>query len=152
MVALDGMDPEVKNSEPLISITPNGRMPAFHDPNTGAKLWESGAIIEYLLDVYDKENRLSYTSFPEKYDQNCWKHFQMSGQGPYYGQRSWFLHVSQPPNSRTNFPPAKRILPATRRKTSIRSNPLRDRNQTHHQRHQQPPHPHQPSISRGRET
>lgn len=87
------MSPDVKKSEPLISITPNGRMPAFHDPNTGAKLWESGAIIEYLLDVYDEENRLSYTTFPEKYEQGCWKHFQMSGQGPYYGQRSWFLHV-----------------------------------------------------------
>ena len=40
MIAIDGMTEEAKKSEPLISITPNGRMPAFHDPNTGAKLWE----------------------------------------------------------------------------------------------------------------
>ena len=55
---------------------------------------QSGAIIEYLLDVYDKENKLRYTSFPEKYTQNSWKHFQMSGQGPYFGQKAWFSFVS----------------------------------------------------------
>lgn len=93
MKALDRTDENIRSKEPLVSITPNGRMPAFVDPNTGIKLWESGAIIEYLIDAYDKENRLSYTTFPEKYEQNCWKHFQMSGQGPYFGQMTWFLYV-----------------------------------------------------------
>ena len=79
-------------------------MPAFVDPNTGIKLWESGAIIEYLLDVYDEEKRLSYETWPEKYEQNCWKHFQMSGQGPYFGQVTWFLYVRIPstPSQREN--------------------------------------------------
>jgi glutathione S-transferase len=93
MKPLDRQDPDIRIKEPLISITPNGRMPAVEDPNTGIKLWETGAIIEYLLEVYDKEGRLSYSSSPEKYEQSCWKHFQMSGQGPYFGQLHWFLFV-----------------------------------------------------------
>jgi len=76
--------------EPFESVNPNGRVPAIEDPNTGLKLWESGAIIEYLLDTYDTTNKLSYTTSPEKYDAKCWFHFQTSGQGPYYGQRAWF--------------------------------------------------------------
>ena len=54
---------------------------------------QSGAIIEYLIDTYDKENKLSYTEFPQKYEQKCWEHFQMSGQGPYFGQKAWFTFV-----------------------------------------------------------
>lgn len=57
---------------------------------------QSGAIIEYLLATYDKDNTLSYTSFPEKWLQSSWKHFQMSGQGPYFGQKTWFTFVSPP--------------------------------------------------------
>jgi glutathione S-transferase len=95
MRLLDRSDPDIRTKEPLVSITPNGRMPAVEDPNTGIKVWESGAIIEYLLEVYDKEGRLSYSSSPQKYEQNCWKHFQMSGQGPYFGQLHWFLFVSR---------------------------------------------------------
>ncbi|KAK4547077.1 hypothetical protein LTR36_001298 [Oleoguttula mirabilis] len=77
-------------TEPFISVNPNGRVPAIEDPNTGLKTWESGAIIEYLIDQYDKDAKLHYTSFPEKYEQAAWKHFQMSGQGPYFGQLAWF--------------------------------------------------------------
>jgi len=54
---------------------------------------QSGAIIDYLLDTYDKSNTLSYTSSPEKYEQKVWADFQKSGQGPYFGQRAWFKFV-----------------------------------------------------------
>lgn len=73
------------HEEPYLSVNPNGRFPAIEDPNTGIILWESGSIIEYLLDVYDPGKDLGYTSFPEKHEQNNWKHFQTSGQGPYFG-------------------------------------------------------------------
>ena len=66
---------------PFEALNPNGRVPAIEDPNTGMTLWESGAIIEYLLETYDKDNKLSYTKAPEKFEQKCWLHFQMSGQG-----------------------------------------------------------------------
>jgi hypothetical protein len=39
-------------------ITPNGRVPALEDPNAGVTSWESGAVINYLLRVYDKQNIL----------------------------------------------------------------------------------------------
>lgn len=42
--------------------------------------------------TYDKEGKLHYTSSPQKYYQDQWAHFQMSGQGPYYGQKAWFTH------------------------------------------------------------
>lgn len=51
---------------------------------------QSGAIIEYLVDKYDKEDKLQYTTEPEKYLTQSWLHFQMSGQGPYFGQLAWF--------------------------------------------------------------
>ncbi|KAF9881941.1 glutathione s-transferase [Colletotrichum karsti] len=76
--------------EAYTSINPNGRLPALKDPNTGITLWESGAIIEYLVDTYDTENKISYASFPEKYLLKQFLHFQMSGQGPYFGQLGWF--------------------------------------------------------------
>jgi len=84
------LDFSVVKQEPFISVNPNGRVPAIEDPNTGAVVWESGAIIEYLLDTYDHADKLSYTSTKEKYDAKCWLHFQTSGQGPYFGQRVWF--------------------------------------------------------------
>jgi glutathione S-transferase len=52
-------------------------------------LWESGAILQYLEDVYDTEKKLTYTSLKEKHLLNQWLHFQMSGQGPYFGQAGW---------------------------------------------------------------
>ena len=61
-------------------------------------LIQSGAIIDYLVENYDKENKLRYTQSPEKYLQVSWRDFQMSGQGPYFGQRAWFATVSSPHN------------------------------------------------------
>ena len=81
---------EVKNRE-YLEINPNGRIPAIRDPNTDVTLWESGAIIEYLIDKYDPENRLSFASdTAEYYLSRQWLFFQVSGQGPYYGQAAWF--------------------------------------------------------------
>lgn len=123
MKTLDRTDPDIRNKEPLVSLTPNGRCPAIFDPNPkpeGIKVWESIAIIEYLLEQYDKQNRLSYTSFPEKFEESSWKHFQMSGQGPYFGQRSWFLHVGV-----TELSVHSPILPNRRSSTPSRSQVLR---------------------------
>lgn len=81
---------DVKN-EPFVSINPNGRVPAIEDPNTGITLWESGAIVEYLIETYDKDNQISFAAgTPEYYQAKLWLHFQMSGQGPYFGQFVWF--------------------------------------------------------------
>ena len=92
---------EVKKPE-YLAINPNGRIPAIHDPNTGITLWESGAIIEYLIERYDTKHRLSFApGTPEAYHAKQWLYFQVSGQGPYYGQSVWFkkYHPEQLPSA-----------------------------------------------------
>lgn len=71
---------------------PNGRVPAIEDPNTGIVLWESCAIVEYLIDTYDRDNKLHFTTSPEKYFTSQYLYFQGTGQGPYFGQAAWFVH------------------------------------------------------------
>ena len=98
---------EIKGPE-YTKHNPNGRLPAIHDPNTDLTIWESGALIvsreiswfikhlltvviqEYLVDKYDKQHKLSYPAGTnEYYLTKQWMYFQMSGQGPYYGQ-AWY--------------------------------------------------------------
>ncbi|RYP83973.1 hypothetical protein DL770_005275 [Monosporascus sp. CRB-9-2] len=76
--------------EPYTLLNPNGRVPAIEDPNTSVTLWESGAIVEYLIEQYDKDHKISYAEAPETYLAKQWLFFQVSGQGPYYGQAIWF--------------------------------------------------------------
>lgn len=78
----------------FIELNPNGRLPAIEDPNTGVKLFESGAIVEYLLDQYDPDNKIQYNDIHRKYEAKAWLHLQMSDQGPYYGQASWFARFA----------------------------------------------------------
>ncbi|RKK19247.1 hypothetical protein BFJ68_g17619 [Fusarium oxysporum] len=76
--------------EPYLSLNPNGRLPTIQDPNTGIILWESGAIVQYLIEQYDKTHKISYSEFPQNHHLRQWLFFQVSGQAPYYGQASWF--------------------------------------------------------------
>jgi len=48
--------------EPYLSVNPNGRVPAIEDVNTGVTMFESGAILRYLVDKYDDDKKLDYTS------------------------------------------------------------------------------------------
>lgn len=83
---------DVKKPE-FTAINPNGRVPAIQDPNAGGLiLWESGAIVEYLIEKYDKQGKLSYVREEEmglKWQTKQWLFFQASGQGPYFGQATW---------------------------------------------------------------
>jgi glutathione S-transferase len=92
---------DVKKPE-YLAINPNGRIPAIHDPNTDITLWESGAIFEYLIEQYDKDHQFSFPSgTPEYYHAKQWLFFQVSGQGPYFGQAAWFkkFHAEQVPSA-----------------------------------------------------
>ncbi|ROW03182.1 hypothetical protein VPNG_08172 [Cytospora leucostoma] len=81
---------DVKGPE-YLAVNPNGRTPAIHDPNTGLTIWESGAILQYLVERYDAGHRLSFPlGTPEAEHARQWLYFQVSGQGPYYGQAVWF--------------------------------------------------------------
>jgi glutathione S-transferase len=75
----------------FLAINPNGRMPAIYDPNTDLTLWESGAIYLYIIERYDKHGKLSFEpGSNESYYATQWLFYQVSGQGPYYGQAAWF--------------------------------------------------------------
>lgn len=78
-------------SRAFTAINPNGRIPAIHDPNTGLTLWESGAIVSYLAATYDAQHAVSYPAMSaEHWRCEQWVAFQISGQGPYWGQWVWF--------------------------------------------------------------
>jgi glutathione S-transferase len=78
----------------FLAINPNGRMPAIQDPNTSLTLWESGAIIEYLVEKYDTAHNLSFAQGTNEAQlARQWLYFQVSGQGPYYGQAYWFMKL-----------------------------------------------------------
>lgn len=51
---------------------------------------QSGACIDYILETYDKASVLTPTDPQAKWFARSWRDFQISGQGPYSGQRVWF--------------------------------------------------------------
>ncbi|KAF2144837.1 uncharacterized protein K452DRAFT_324695 [Aplosporella prunicola CBS 121167] len=79
--------------ENFMKLNPNGKLPAIEDPNTDITLFESGAIIEYLIDQYDTDARLHRTSLQEKYLERSWLHLQMSAQGPSVGYKVWLSRL-----------------------------------------------------------
>jgi len=74
-------------------FNPNGRIPAIIDhDNDDFVLWESIAIIKYLVDRYDKDNTIHFPAgTKESYLVDQWMLFQVSGQGPYFGQAAHFI-------------------------------------------------------------
>ncbi|KAI0699619.1 hypothetical protein C8T65DRAFT_728971 [Cerioporus squamosus] len=77
---------------PHVDYNPNGRIPTIIDhKNEDFVLWESNAILLYLVDKYDTEKRFTVADEKEKHILNQWLFFQASGQGPYFGQASWFM-------------------------------------------------------------
>ena len=54
---------------------------------------ESAAILQYIVDKYDKEHKISIApGTDEYYIQLQWLYFQASGQGPLFGQADWFTN------------------------------------------------------------
>ncbi|EKM53801.1 uncharacterized protein PHACADRAFT_260333 [Phanerochaete carnosa HHB-10118-sp] len=93
---------------------PNGRIPTIIDhKNNNYTLWESDAILLYLVERYDPEHKLSVTSQEDKFHQLQWLFFQSSGQGPYFGQAAWFTfyHSEQLPSAQQRYKnEIKRVL------------------------------------------
>jgi len=60
----------------FLAINPNGRIPALTDTFSDGKainLFESGSIQQYLVDVYDKDYKISYPrGTREFYEVNNW--------------------------------------------------------------------------------
>ncbi|KAI0360535.1 glutathione S-transferase C-terminal-like protein [Trametes cingulata] len=81
-----------QKSPDFVKLNPNGRVPALVDhSNDDFAIWESNAILLYLVEKYDPEHKLSVSDAKEKFELLQWLFFQSSGQGPYFGQAMWFL-------------------------------------------------------------
>lgn len=68
-----------------MKINPNGRLPAITDGET--RVFESGAIMLYLVEKYDTERKISYApgDTPGYTEQLSWLMWQMGGLGPMQG-------------------------------------------------------------------
>lgn len=78
----------------FLAINPNGRIPALTDTFSDGKtinLFESGSIMQYLAEQYDKDYKISYPKGTrEWYEMNNWLFFQNAGVGPMQGQANHF--------------------------------------------------------------
>ncbi|KAF3036291.1 hypothetical protein E8E12_003229 [Didymella heteroderae] len=78
----------------FLAINPNGRIPALTDKFTDGKainLFESGSIMQYLVERYDTEYKISYPKGTrEYYETNNWLFYQNAGVGPMQGQANHF--------------------------------------------------------------
>jgi GST-like protein len=72
----------------FLKISPNNRIPAIVDRDTGMSLMESGAILIYLA---DKTGKLLPKSGMERYKVIEWLMWQMGGPGPMLGQVHHFV-------------------------------------------------------------
>ncbi|KAL8855668.1 MAG: hypothetical protein Q9178_007679 [Gyalolechia marmorata] len=90
----------VKSAE-FLQVNENGRVPALEDPNTGVVSWESQAVINYLLRVYDKSHTLSpgpEASEQDRVDYDKWTAFLTTTFGPMMGQRNWYVNFNATDN------------------------------------------------------
>ncbi|KAK7954955.1 glutathione S-transferase [Apiospora saccharicola] len=76
----------------FLEINTSGRIPALTDTKEDGqtvKLFESGSIMQYLVDRYDKDHRVSYPyGSREHWEVNNWLFWQMGGLGPMQGTAS----------------------------------------------------------------
>ncbi|KAK9469998.1 glutathione S-transferase [Dipodascopsis tothii] len=101
MMAFDESEDGVKGPK-YLAINPNGRIPALIDhSNNDLTVWESGAIILYLVKKYDTEHKLYPADVSEQAIVDTWLFYQVSGFGPYLGQAFWFkyFHGEQIPSA-----------------------------------------------------
>lgn len=95
--AIDMMASEQK--EPwYLKMNPNGKIPTLQDKSTNTTISESGAILTYLADQYDKDYKFSYKpGTPEYYKQLELMYFQAAGVGPMQGQVGHFKRFAPEP-------------------------------------------------------
>lgn len=102
-----------QKEEWFLKINPNGRIPALTDTLDGKQIrvFESGAMLQYLVDRYDKDHKLSFPhGSAEHWEMTSWVSFrirtysqiitnssqlmwQMGGLGPMQGQANHFKRM-----------------------------------------------------------
>jgi len=78
----------------FLKISPNNRMPAIVDHETGISLFEGGAILIYLA---ENCGRLLPTDRKARFEVLQWLFWQAGGLGPMAGQLSHFVNYAKTP-------------------------------------------------------
>ncbi|KAJ6131691.1 hypothetical protein N7471_006906 [Penicillium samsonianum] len=93
-ILLEELGLEYKKQPWFLDINPNGRIPAMTDIWTDGeqiRVFESGAILEYLVDRYDGGYKVSYPKDSREYwEVKSWLMWQIGGLGPMQGQLEHF--------------------------------------------------------------
>ena len=76
----------------FLRISPNNRMPAIVDTETGISVFEGGAILIYLA---EKSGMLLPEEQSERFDVLQWLFWQTGGLGPMAGQLSHFVNYTE---------------------------------------------------------
>tara|TARA_B110000444_G_scaffold46262_1_gene42210 strand:+ start:554 stop:1258 length:705 start_codon:yes stop_codon:yes gene_type:complete len=76
----------------FLKISPNNRMPAIVDQETGVSVFEGGAILMYLA---EKAGALLPNTDPGRYEVMQWLFWQAGGLGPMAGQLSHFVNYTR---------------------------------------------------------
>ena len=77
--------------EEFLKISPNNKIPAIVDHDTGISMMESGAILLYLA---EKTGKFMPTDQKGKWKAMEWLMVQMGGVGPMLGQTHHFVHYN----------------------------------------------------------
>nr|WP_163503055.1 glutathione S-transferase N-terminal domain-containing protein [Halomonas socia] len=75
----------------FLAVSPNNKIPALRDNDTGITLMESGAIMYYLA---ERHGRFLPAEGEPRYRVMEWLMWQMGGLGPILGQSHHFLHFN----------------------------------------------------------
>lgn len=76
----------------FLAISPNNRIPAIVDSDTGISVFEGGAILVYLA---EKAGRFLPTDTTQRFEVLQWLFWQAGGLGPMAGQLSHFVNYVQ---------------------------------------------------------
>ena len=76
----------------FLKVSPNGKIPAIFDHETGISLMESGAILQYLA---DKTGMFGGETTQDRWAVTQWLHWQMGGLGPMMGQVNHFRGLKE---------------------------------------------------------
>ncbi|MFO7756962.1 MAG: glutathione S-transferase N-terminal domain-containing protein [Roseovarius sp.] len=76
----------------VLKVSPNNRIPAITDHDTGLSLFESGAIMVYLA---ERHGRFLPTELAPRAQVMQWLMWQMGGFGPILGQAHFFLRFNK---------------------------------------------------------
>jgi len=76
----------------FLAISPNNRIPAIVDSDTGISVFEGGAILVYLA---EKVGKFLPTDTTQRFDVLQWLFWQAGGLGPMAGQLSHFVNYVQ---------------------------------------------------------